>query len=357
MIGVAFNGDEESIKSDYHVYQWDTGQKLMVAGIDNLSINEVHFTAKGLKVAYVTEVESTGGTFTVDIPNKVLTYGTDITMYVCFRTETGNVMTIKTVVIPVIKRTKPENYDSGSDSGKSNVEFIDNISSFYCIDSIKSIIVPDGATSLAKYAFSNFKNLESVKLPNSVTSIGVNAFLNCTSLAKITIPNSVTSIGNYAFIGCTSLANITIPNSVTSIGDYAFSNCTSLANITIPDSVTSIGDDTFYGCTSLANITIPNGVTSIGNHTFYGCTSLANITIPNSVTSIGDATFYGCTSLESIIIPNSVTSIGNGALQGCTSLANIYYTGTEEQWNAIEKGIDWNSNVSGGMVIHYNSTV
>lgn len=71
----------------------------------------------------------------------------------------------------------------------------------------------------------------------------------------------------------------------------------------------------------------------------------------------GDA-FYGCTSLASITIPDSVTSIGYGAFYDCTSLANIYYTGTEEQWNAITKGYNWNQNmgsgVSEGTVIHYN---
>ena len=38
MIDVAFKGDETIIKSDQHVYQWDTGQKIMVSGLGNSSI-------------------------------------------------------------------------------------------------------------------------------------------------------------------------------------------------------------------------------------------------------------------------------------------------------------------------------
>ena len=53
-----------------------------------------------------------------------------------------------------------------------------------------------------------------------------------------------------------------------------------------------------------------------------------------------------------------MTSIEGMAFMQCASLANIYYKGTEEQWNAIAKGSAWDlgmgSNVEGGTVIHYN---
>ena len=156
------------------------------------------------------------------------------------------------------------------------------------------------------------------------------------------------------------VTSVKIPSGVTSIGSYAFYNCTSLSNITIPDSVTSIGNDAFVECTSLKSITIPNGVTSIATNAFNGCSSLASVTIPDSVTNIEGTAFFNCKSLASIIIPDSVTSIEIMAFMECTNLANIYYTGTEEQWNAIAKGSSWNlkmgSNVEGGTVITYNYT-
>lgn len=110
MIGVAFNGDEEIIKSNQHAYQWDKGQKLIVSGVSNLSITDVHFTFKDLKTAYVVKTTNTDLAITANIPNKVLTYGKDIYAYLAVKNSAGNTVTIKTVIIPVIKRNMPENY-------------------------------------------------------------------------------------------------------------------------------------------------------------------------------------------------------------------------------------------------------
>ena len=159
---------------------------------------------------------------------------------------------------------------------------------------------------------------------------------------KTAYVNGVKVTGNQAIVwsrGTVSenVRRVNIPNGVTSIGVTAFLNYSSLESIKIPDSVTTIGYSAFSFCSSLESIKIPNGVTSIGNSAFQECMNLASITIPDSV-----------------------TSIGNSAFQECTRLANIYYKGTEEQWNAITKKTNWNknmgSNVEGGTVIHYNYT-
>lgn len=145
----------------------------------------------------------------------------------------------------------------------------------------------------------------------------------------------VVSIGSWAFGGCTGLTSITIPDSVTSIGDSAFSDCTGLTSINIPDGITRIGDHAFSRCTSLTKIKIPDSVTYIDWCAFYYCTGLTTITIPNGVTSINPGTFSGCSSLKSVIIPDSVTRIDGHAFDGCTGLTDVYYTGSEEQWNKI----------------------
>ena len=130
--------------------------------------------------------------------------------------------------------------------------------------------------------------------------------------------------------------------------------------VNIPSGVTSIGSQAFLNCPSLESITIPNSVTTIGYSAFAFCSMLESIKIPNGVTIIESEVFLNCSMLASITIPDSVTSIGNSAFQECTRLANIYYKGTEEQWNAINKRSDWNknmgSNVEGGTVITYNYT-
>ena len=177
---------------------------------------------------------------------------------------------------------------------------------------------------------------------------------------KVDVPYGISSIATGAFTNCTSLESITIPDSVTSIGERAFYGCTSLTSANIPNGVPRIENSTFWQCTSLTSINIPDSVTSIGERAFINCKSLESITIPDSMTSIVEESFNYCESLASITIPDSVTSIGVRALSNCRKLKDIYYTGTEEQWNTIRKGTEWNyhmgSNVSGGTVIHYNYT-
>lgn len=190
--------------------------------------------------------------------------------------------------------------------------------------------VPDGVIKINR-AFSYCENLTDITIPDSVTEIGASAFRYCISLTDIVIPNSVTEIGEEAFYGCEKLENITIPNSVLSIGSGAFDGCESLISITIPDSVESIGLDAFAYCTSLESITIPDSIVSIEEGTFHWCKSLTSITIPDSVTTIGDSVFFGCDLLK-----------------------DIYYEGSEEEWNKISIGLyneDWQESVT----IHYSS--
>lgn len=174
---------------------------------------------------------------------------------------------------------------------------------------------------------------------NSATGDGVLAY-----------SGDITEIASLYFDNKTQLRTISLPNTVTSIGNLAFQDCSSLTQITIPQSVNSINDQAFFKCSGLTSVTIPNSITNLGDGIFYRCSSLTSIIIPNSVKSIGIATFSHCSGLTSITIPNSVTSIGNNGFYSCNKLATINYTGTTEQWSAIDKGLDWITGVAATIV-------
>lgn len=251
---------------------------------------------------------------------------------------------------------------------------------FYGCSSLTVINIPESVANIGEYAFNGCSSLTAISLPENVESILLGTFGNCSSLNSITIPNDVTNIGNSSFRNCSSLTSIVIPESATNIDIEAFAYCSSLTSITIPKNVTEIAPNAFRGCTSLESIfvdeantvydsrdncnaiikksdnslfmgfkntIIPNSVTRIGNNAFWECG--ASLIIPNSVTSIGKSAFYYCNSLVSIFIPESVAEIENYAFGDY--LCDIYYSGTEIEWNSIE-GVSY---IPSTTTIHYST--
>ena len=82
----------------------------------------------------------------------------------------------------------------------------------YGMSALKSVVVPEGVTTLDGYAFASDMALESVTLPNSLQRINWGVFNYCTSLRTIWIPAGVTYVGD-AFYGCTNLA-VTAPSTL-----------------------------------------------------------------------------------------------------------------------------------------------
>lgn len=142
-------------------------------------------------------------------------------------------------------------------------------------ESILSVVIEDGVTSIGDAAFFNCKNLPTITIPQNIAHIGDNVFVGCNGLTSIVVDQNNTNYssssdgvlfdkdqktlmrfpagrsGSYAYV---------IPNSVDSIGEYAFQNCTGMSSVTIPKNLKSIGWNGFDNCSGLTSIT-SNAVT------------------------------------------------------------------------------------------------
>lgn len=207
--------------------------------------------------------------------------------------------------------------------------------SFQGSDSCKScaVNINDAAVEIFNISATSDDNVQAYIVPHGsqydVYIKGTGAMKNCQDG-----PFRVRDSYKYNFL------NLYVENGVTSIGDSAFYRCTSLKTITISSSVISIGKYAFTGC--FANVIFEEGskLISIGASAFCEIFSGNSIiSIPEGVTNIGEGAFAG-TWVRGIIIPVSVTNIGKRAFY--ETVGNIYYTGTEEQWNNISISSDNN---------------
>ena len=70
--------------------------------------------------------------------------------------------------------------------------------------------------------YSTKNTVKSITLEEGITSIGSYAFYNCP--VSISIPSTVTSIGDYAFYGCAGMDDVVLSENVQSIGASSFAN-------------------------------------------------------------------------------------------------------------------------------------
>lgn len=241
-----------------------------------------------------------------------------------------------------------------------NLTYIGEKAFNICSNLVTSIHL-DNVEYIGKTAFGACKKLTSVTLSEKTKTIEDNAFSSCSKLTDITIPGNLDYLGNYAFRGCGALSSITVTGSGTKY--HSSGNCLietasqtlilGCLNSTIPTdgSVTKIGDYAFYGYSQLTDITIPKTITSIGASAFYNC-ALTTVVIPEGVTHIGKDIFDNCGKLTSLYLPMSLISMGDYAIY--RPITDIYYAGTETQWNKLLANSS-SSAVRYSPTLHYNS--
>lgn len=244
-----------------------------------------------------------------------------------------------------------------------------------------SLTLPDSIQSIGTYAFdfcqplyylnlpsqletltygvcSDCHHLEEVVLPPTLKVIEGSSFSYCNELSSIELPNTLEEMGYKTFANCTSLPLIEFPESLRWIGGYAFENAgltsSTQGTLIIPDSVTFIGESAFLNSFAYVDkLIIGSGVTEILPSAFrqFGKESpyLRVVLGPNVVEIQSSA--FNTSYVKRIYIPSSVASIGHSAFDNCPDV-EIYYQGTQEEWNAILK----DSSELDGHTFHFNAS-
>lgn len=252
-------------------------------------------------------------------------------------------------------------------------------------EKIKEIVIKDGITKIGANSFPDYPNVSIVRIPPSVTAMGQKAFgyetgniksVYITDLAKwceIEFPhgNANPLASSKLYLNNQLVENLTIPDETSAIGSYSFQGCVSIKEATIHKNITTPYRLWLYGCNNLENINVseenpvycsvdgnlfskdktviyqylrgkndaqyilPATVKRINQQAFDGCRKLRSVVLSDGLTHIDQYAFWNCSGLTSIKIPNTVTTIDVGAFGGRVSLTDVYYYGTEAEWNQI----------------------
>ncbi len=225
---------------------------------------------------------------------------------------------------------------------------VERIGTFeYCV-SLKSIVIPDGVTEISPYAFEGCTALESVTLSKNLKVIPESAFIG-SGIKDIVIHDGVEAIGYTAFAMCPNLETVSIPASVTFIEQAAFALSMNLKNLDVaPENpVYSSENGVLYNKDKTVIMQYP-----VSKEDSY-------FEIPDGVAEIGAAAFGATPNIESVVIPASVTKIGEEAFYAYpeegypTKLSDVYYKGSESDWNSVTKEYHAFYNPS-ELKFHYN---
>lgn len=87
---------------------------------------------------------------------------------------------------------------------------------------------------------------------------------------------------------------------------------------------------------------------------FADCFDLESVTIQGKMREIPRAAFADCYNLKSITLPATINTVEDSAFRDCKNLRDVYFAGSEEQWNQISISSLLNYPLTTA-TIHYNS--
>lgn len=230
-------------------------------------------------------------------------------------------------------------------------------------DSIRSLTLEEGITSVGDRAFDGCLYLESVSFPSTLRSVGYAAFRR-TGLTALTLPDAVTDIGGHAFAGCWKLETADLGGSAARVGAFAFYQDEALTAVSLPASLRRVGENAFSGCGRVervvfrkasraaewAGIVFENAEANplaggqaylydgeelvtrltlskddgpVGDYAFYRCQNDLNVEAQGDYAgSVGKYAFFGCEGLREARFSANTAGVGEYAFAGCRQLTD-----------------------------------
>ncbi len=244
---------------------------------------------------------------------------------------------------------------------------------------IRELVIPEGVTHIAK-AFENIPHIVSVTLPSTLQVIEERAFWGNDRLIEVQNKSDL-SLDYKWLIGYShddpeaDFLYIFHPENESSrifktndgfwfyVGEsnrYLIDYSGTAASVTLPDSLNGyryiVGKYAFYMYDFIQSIVIPDTVTAIQESAFKDCRSLKTVSVGAGISRLPTCIFYNCTSLETVYLNKGIEAIYDLAFGHCDTL-DIYFAGTEAEWNKIYKATSsmtrWDSWCK--ITMHYQS--
>lgn len=153
-------------------------------------------------------------------------------------------------------------------------------------------------------------------------------------IRHVVFEEGITAI-EWGFEWIMRMQTLKIADSVKTIGDMAFTECNDLHTLDLGQGVTSIGSMAFSGAYSLDTVVLPTSLQNITGEAF-SCGGLKTLALPEGMTTVNRAAFRSNEQMTKLYLPASVTKVDYAAFRGCSGLTDVYYGGTQAQWEAVE---------------------